>query len=35
LSRSSSGAPQVWQLVVPGWFWAWHHWHWIISTLGR
>jgi hypothetical protein len=35
LSCSSSGAPQVWQLVVPGWFWAWHHWHWIISTLGR
>jgi hypothetical protein len=35
LSRSSSGAPQVWQLVVPGWFWAWHHWHWINSTLGR
>ncbi len=35
LFRSSSGAPQVWQLVVPGWFWAWHHWHWIISTLGR
>ena len=23
----SRGAPQVWQLVVPGWFCAWHHWH--------
>ena len=27
LSRSSRGAPHVWQLVVPGWFWAWHHPH--------
>jgi hypothetical protein len=23
----SRGAPQVWQLAVPGWFCAWHHWH--------
>jgi len=27
LFLSSSGAPHVWQLVVPGWFCAWHHWH--------
>jgi hypothetical protein len=35
LSFWSRGAPHVWQLVLPGWFWARHHWHWIISTLGR
>ncbi len=35
LSRTSSGAPHVIQLVVPGWFCARHHPHWIASTARK